>query len=118
MSEFPTVQVALAYLDNLGSSEAIATELASRKIKSKPGCPDSCALADFLSESVAVYSVSIDGDHASGYYGAEYQGDNLIPVHWFWEDIPVNVQNFITDFDMFRYSDLVVDGHPIHKDAV
>lgn len=107
MSEFATVPGALKYLDLLGGSAEIADEIESRGIRSKPGCPEACAVADFITETVGVYQVTVDGDTATGFYRAEYEGDDLVPQFPFRVDLPASVTEFVTDFDCGKYPSLI-----------
>lgn len=101
MSEFATVPGALMHLEQLGSSAAIADEFERRKIRSKPGCPESCAVADFISESVGVFEVSVDGDEAFGFYHED--GGR------FRSELPDCAHRFVIDFDSGEYPNLVAD---------
>ena len=102
MSEFATVPGALKHLEQLGSSAAIADEFERRKIRSKPGCPESCAVADFISESVGVFEVSVDGDEAFGYYSEGWD-------RRFRHELPDCAHRFVIDFDSGEYPNLVAD---------
>ena len=105
--EFATVPGALTYLSELGSSAAIADELERRKIRSKPGCPESCAVADFIVESVGVYQVTIDGDDAAGFSHADTAGESPVPTHPFRVVLPDVVHEFVVDFDCGKYPTLI-----------
>lgn len=105
MSEFATVPGALKHLEQLGSSAAIADEFERRKIRSKPGCPESCAVADFIYKSVGVFEVSVDGDEAFGFYSS-FNGAPEIP---FRHELPDCAHRFVIDFDSGEYPNLVAD---------
>lgn len=102
MPEFATVPGALKHLEQLGSSAAIADEFERRKIRSKPGCPDSCAVADFITETVNVFLVQVDGDDASGFYRDSVESR-------FRHELPDCAHRFVIDFDSGEYPNLVAD---------
>lgn len=104
MPKFHSVSGALEYLDGFETSENIAAELLRRGVKSKPGCPESCAVADFVHEYAGVYSVAIDGESAFGYYAVNSDGE---PEAWFKVLMPDSVQEFVTDFDHGRFPELI-----------
>lgn len=117
MSEFATVPGALKYLELLGSSAAIADEFERRRMRSKVGCPESCAVADFLTETVGVYSVTVDGDEAFGFYNADVAGVDPIPTHPYRHELPQSVHEFVVDFDCGKYPNLVSSPSPLWAHA-
>ena len=99
--EFATVAGALKHLDVLGSSAAIADELEARGIRSTPGCPETCAVADYITTAVDVYGVTVDGDEAFGTYQnyAAFREVLSHPVH-----------QFVIEFDRGEFPTLIASG--------
>lgn len=101
MSEFKSVSRALTYLAAFGSAAAIADEFESRGIRSKPGCPESCAVAQFITDTVGVDQVTVDGDEAFGFY---VEGN---PHAGYRESLPHTVHQFVVAFDRGEFPTLI-----------
>lgn len=101
MSEFKSVPSALTYLAAFGSAAAIADEFESRNIQSVPGCPETCAVAEFITRTCDVPSVTVDGDEAFGIY------ENS---HGFRDVLPHVVHQFVVAFDRGEFPTLIAPG--------
>lgn len=97
MSEFNTVRDALDFLGRFDSSNQVADEFEKRGIRAVPGCPESCAVADFLRIGVGADSVTVDGDDAFVTYpdGSEVRAE-----------LPHVVHEFVVDFDCGKFPTL------------
>lgn len=102
-AEFNTVRDALAFLERLGSSAAIADEFERRGIRSVPGCPESCAVADFIRVGVGAFSVTVDGDDAL----VEFVDDTCFDTGCERRELPQCAHEFVVDFDCGKYPNLV-----------
>lgn len=100
-NKFDSIPAAIEHLESLGSSYAIALELERHDVRSRPGCPETCAVAVYLSRvvdldewvSVGTHSVSWGGDVA-GYYSHECEFGPML-------------RQFVHDFDCEKFPALI-----------
>lgn len=105
-TSFPSVPEALAYLEGLGSPDAIAEELWRRGVKAEPGDCEECAVAVFLKgvvQDLVLVSVS----------PVITETISAPKISWFdagnggVSQLPSQVNAFACAFDAERYVDLI-----------
>lgn len=104
---FSTVPDALAYLEELGSVDAIAEEMERRAVKGEPKACERCALAVFLMNTVPdLVEVRVDPAYSQFDGSADWATDEQegsIPL-------PVRVNKFAIRFDAKVFPDLIEAG--------
>lgn len=98
-SRFATVADALAYLDSLGVY-GIAVEFERRNMRAKIGCPEGCAIAQFIADTCNPYDVSVSNDTVETLWSEDQ-------VQWNTDAVPLQVRLFIRAFDAGRFPNLV-----------